>query len=452
MRLTASVWAVLLVMVALGGCASTSLVAPSDLPLGARADDAQLVVVAVNSQAPVTAGRAGSTQRGYGTSSSYAVSDATRATLASISRDYQLTKVAEWPITALGMQCAVMRIPPGAARAALLARLATDQRVRLVQALQRFSTLTNMPASAPVAAAGDPYSKVQPSLQQMSVVEAHYRSTGQGIRIAVIDTGLDDTHPELTGRIALEKNFVDADARQFRQDRHGTAMGGIIAANENNGGMVGIAPSAQLLALKACWQLGPDSAAAECNSYTLAKALAEAIARRPQIINMSLTGPSDPLLQALAELASAQGIVLVGPAAALNTADEHFPASVPGLLSTQVATAARRSNTLSAPGSEILTLAPGGRYDFASGDSAAVAAVSGVAALLLAAKRDLTAAQIGALLNASTPAAVLAPTVSSGAVSSGTANSSAVGSSTVAINACQALIELLGSKGCSRAH
>ena len=438
MRLSAPVWVVLLLVASLSSCASTALVAPADLPAGARSDDAQLVVVAVYSLAPAVSARAGSTHRGgYGAGSQYAVSDATRATLASISRDYQLTKVAEWPIHALAMQCAVMRIPPGESREALMARLAADKRVRLVQALQRFKTLTSTPRNASIAAAGDPYTKVQPSLQQMGVVEAHERSTGQGISIAVIDTGLDDTHPELTGRIVLEKNFVDGDAHQFRQDRHGTAVGGIIAANENNGGMVGIAPSARLLALKACWQLGPDSAEAECNSYTLAKALAEAIARRPQIINMSLTGPSDPLLQSLAELASAQGIVLVGPAAASSARGERFPASVPGLLSTQVATATHRLGTLSAPGSDILTLAPGGRYDFASGDSTAVAAVSGVAALLLAAKNDLTAAQLSALLSASIPAAAL---------------SSTAGGGTVAINACQALIELLGSTGCSRAN
>jgi subtilisin family serine protease len=433
----------------LNGCVTTALVAPSDLPLGARSDDAQLVIVAVNSLVPARAARAGSTRRGYGAGSQYAVSDATRATLAGISRDYQLSKVAEWPIYVLGMQCAVMRIPPTESRDTLIARLGADKRVRLVQALQRFSTLTSTPAATvgplvalgTLSARGDPYTVVQPSLRQMGVVEAHARSTGQGVRIAVIDTGLDDTHPELTGRIALEKNFVDADAHQFRQDRHGTAVGGIIAANQNNGGMVGIAPAAQLLALKACWQLGTDTAAAECNSYTLARALAEAIARRPQIINLSLTGPPDPLLQALAELAIAQGIVIVGPAATADAIGARFPTSVPGLLSAQVATAKHQSAVLSAPGSEILTLSPGGRYDFASGDSVAVAAVSGVAALLLSTRGDLSAAQIAALLTASIPAAALPPT----------ADSDPMGGGTVSINACQALIELLGAKGCSRA-
>jgi subtilisin family serine protease len=408
-----------LLLAALAGCATTPLVAPSELPAAARQDDAQLLVLAVNAQPSSGMSRAGTTPRGYDAGSKYAVSDATRGLLAAISRDYQLTKVSEWPIGVLGMQCAVMRIAANASRAALLVRLQADARVRLAQPLQQFNTQTT--------GSTDPYVGVQRNLQQMGVVAAHDRSLGQGVRIAVIDTGIDDTHPELAGRIALERNFVDSDLRQFRLDRHGTAIGGIIAANQDNGaGMVGVAPGAQLLALKACWQLNADQSAAQCNSYTLAKALTEAIARRPQIINMSLTGPADPLLQQLAEVATARGIVLVGPAT-VTSMTPGFPATVPGVLSVQSSKAARRASVLSAPGNEVLTLAPGGHYDFASGDSVAVAAVSGVVALLLSTRADLTSAQLTALLSASTP------TEDSVAAS---------------INACRALVELLGPGSC----
>ena len=406
-------------LAALAGCATTPLVAPSEMPAAARQEAAQLLVLAVNTQPSPGMSRAGTTPRGYDAGSKYAVSDATRGLMAAISHDYQLTKVSEWPIGVLGMQCAVMRIPANASRAALLVRLQTDARVRLAQPLQQFNTQTT--------GSTDPYVGVQRNLQQMGVIAAHDRSRGQGVRIAVIDTGIDDTHPELAGRIALERNFVDSDLRQFRLDRHGTAIGGIIAANQGDGGgMVGVAPGAQLLALKACWQLSADQAAAQCNSYTLAKALTEAIARRPQIINMSLTGPADPLLQQLAEVATAHGIVLVGPAT-VTSETPGFPATVPGVISVQSSTAARRASVLSAPGSEVLTLAPGGHYDFASGDSVAVAAVSGVVALLLSTRADLTSAQLTALLSASTPA--------EGSVAS-------------SINACQALVELLGPGGC----
>ena len=105
-------------------------------------------------------------------------------------------------------------------------------------------------------AAPDPYSSVQPGHERMDIASAHRWSRGRGVRIALIDTGLDSAHPDLRGRIDLERNFVDEDARRFQLDRHGTAIAGVIAANADNGvGIVGIAPEARLLALKACWQL-----------------------------------------------------------------------------------------------------------------------------------------------------------------------------------------------------
>ena len=75
-------------------------------------------------------------------------------------------------------------------------------------------------------------------------------------------------------------------------------MAGIIAANENNReGIVGIAPGAELFAYRACWPTQDASASATCNTLTLAKALSAAIDRKMNIVNLSLSGPSDPLLE-----------------------------------------------------------------------------------------------------------------------------------------------------------
>src|SRR6185369_8421588 len=168
---------------------------------------------------------------------------------------------------------------------------------------------------------------------EIHVPEAQKWSKGRGVTIALIDTGVDTAHPELAGRIRLTRNFVDNDAERFQMDRHGTAVAGVIAALTNNGqGIVGIAPAADLIALKACWQERLD-APAVCNTLTLAEALAFAIERRSQIINLSLTGPSDPLLTRLVGRAVEQGILVLGASVAhpgaSKVANASFDAGFP---------------------------------------------------------------------------------------------------------------------------
>jgi subtilisin family serine protease len=130
--------------------------------------------------------------------------------------------------------------------------------------------------------------------------------------VAIIDTGVDTEHPDLAGRTQLTRNYIDDDVTEFRNDRHGTQVAGLIAAAANNGiGIVGVAPDVRLMAYKACWQPTPSSAG-RCNSFTLAQALADALAARAQVINLSLVGPSDPLLEALVEKAISGGVIVVG--------------------------------------------------------------------------------------------------------------------------------------------
>ncbi len=104
----------------------------------------------------------------------------------------------------------------------------------------------------------------------------------------------------LGGSIAAAANFVDSDREQFRRDRHGTEIAGVIAAVANNReGIVGVAPEARLLVFKACWQARADDDAALCNSFTLARALVAALDAHAQVVNLSLAGPEDPLLSDL---------------------------------------------------------------------------------------------------------------------------------------------------------
>lgn len=131
---------------------------------------------------------------------------------------------------------------------------------------------------------------------------------------------------------------------------------------------------------------------------TLAKAIAAAIEARIDIVNLSLTGPADPLLTRLVDVGLRRGVVFVG-ATPPKTEGGTFPTSIPGVIGVDAAGAkASADSVLFAPGSEVLTLVPDGRYDFLSGSSLAAASVSGGIALLLARDHNLRAENVRDLL------------------------------------------------------
>jgi len=346
----------------------------------------QFIIAAVENDPAALVARAGSTPRGYDGIATYGPTSSARQTMRSLENDYGLREVSAWPIEPLRMHCAVLEIPLGKDRATLLAALAHDRRIKLAQPLQSFTTRSED--------YNDPYVGLQRGFAQMDVAAAHPWSRGQGVKVAIIDTGADTRHPDLRANIATAANFVDSDDAQFQRDRHGTEVAGVIAAVANNHeGIVGVAPSASLLLFKACWQVRADADAARCNSFTLARALVAAFDAHAQIVNLSLAGPADPLLNDLIREGLRRGVLFVGAAPADAPEDEQGVLDQPGVI--EVASAGSRSareSVLYAPGHEILTLLPGGHYDFASGDSIATAQVSGVVALLVAKNHGLSAA------------------------------------------------------------
>jgi subtilisin family serine protease len=367
----------------LAGCASSPS-APVEPAM--QSDPARFVVVTLRNDTAPSMPRAGSTVRGYEPPPSYSLAPATRASAQAVASTYGLREVTAWPIGLLGIHCIVYELPAGVNRDSALERLRRDKRVESAQPYQSFSTLTNDTGTA----TSDPYRPLQKNLDIMDVTGAHLWSRGEGIRVAIIDTGIDTTHPDLAGRVAKQENFVDGS--KGGRDRHGTAVAGVIAAVENNSqGIVGIAPAARLYSMRACWPAPGDDARAVCSTLTLAKALAAAVEARMDIVNLSLAGPTDPLLTRLVEVGLHRGIVFVG-ATPRNSEDIGFPTGIPGVIGVDAAgTRASADSVLFAPGSEVLTLVPDGRYDFLSGSSLAAASVSGGVALMLARDRNLRA-------------------------------------------------------------
>jgi hypothetical protein len=412
--------ALALLLSALVGCATPARVPGPNLVgggLNQRADRLILVTIA-NPGGPMLS-EPGSTPRGYDVIGPYAVSDQARAVTAALEREYGLQQVRAWPIAPLGVQCLVFALPPQADRAELLRRLSADRRVSVTQPMQVFDALgsrdsgnssSQLPATTPTtfgASSGsaatfgynDPYIGLQRGFAAIQAGAAQQWSRGEGVSIAIIDTGVEVSHPDLAGRVANARNFVDHDMAAFETDRHGTGVAGIIGADANNNlGIVGVAPAARLQIYKACQPLQPQSLEAQCNSFTLALALDAAIAAGAQIVNLSLGGPPDPLLAQLVSYGQRRGMVFVGAVPDDGRLD-GFPLGIPGVIAVDQTGSAHSSDAvLHAPGRDILSLAPAGRYDFATGSSFAAAHVTGAIALLRARVPGLDAATLVAVL------------------------------------------------------
>ncbi|MFN7724234.1 MAG: S8 family peptidase [Rubrivivax sp.] len=361
-----------------------------------------IVVAVANPRAELPTLAAG-TPGLYGASPRYRAGGQALAVLQAVAREHGLQPLAAWPIDLLQLHCVTLLVPEGVSREALLETLQRDPRLALAQPLNSFDAL-----SSPLPHYDDPYLPLQRSLAQWGVLQAHRCTRGERVRVAVVDTGADTGHPDLQGLRFESSNFVDGDATLFRNDRHGTEVLGLMAARPGNArGIVGIAPEAHWLLLKACWQQADGRTV--CNSFSLAQALAAAVAGGAQVINLSLAGPADPLLTRLVLAAQARGVVVVAAQAPAGPA-QGFPSAIPGVWvvgdDRQAGADLPGAARLAAPAREVLTLTPGGRYDFGNGSSLAAAQVSGLAALLRSLRPQLTPeALVLALQQSATPAA-----------------------------------------------
>ena len=310
---------------------------------------------------------------GYGSAAGRARSQKVAQSLV---RDYDLRLVSDWAMPALGVRCLLVELAPGQTPVEMAQRLSSDPRVESAQPQHLFH----------VSGHGDPYYPLQAGAQELQLDALHRMATGKGVKVAQIDTGVDTRHPDLAGQIGAERNFVEGS--RPAAEVHGTAVAGIIVAKADNGiGIVGVAPRAKLIPLRACWE-SADGGGAVCSSFTLAKAMQFALIERVRVINLSLTGPYDRLLERLIDSAIQDKIVVV---AALDPAAPGFPATDPAVIAVAVNGSANVPvNAILAPGRDILTTTPGASWGFFSGASFAAAHMSGLAALMLERSPALT--------------------------------------------------------------
>jgi subtilisin family serine protease len=290
-----------------------------------------------------------------------------------IARAHGLAVVDTWPMSRIGLDCFVMAVPTGHSTATAADEVSRDPNVQWAEPVALYEA-----QSAPVTH-NDPLFAAQPAARQWHLAQLHETATGKGVKVAVIDSGIEGNHPDLAGQLTVNRNFVASRPPAFEQ--HGTGVAGIIAAKaDNKVGISGIAPGAKLLGLRACWQANVTRTV--CDSFSVIKALYYAIDQKADVINMSISGPGDRLLRTLVDLALERGSSVVA-AFDQRRPDGGFPASLLGVIAVSDSPIpAARGHVFVAPGRDIPTTQPGDRWFLVSGSSFAAAHVSGLLALL----------------------------------------------------------------------
>jgi subtilisin len=211
---------------------------------------------------------------------------------------------------------------------------------------------------------------------------------GSGVKVAILDTGIDYSHEDLDGNYRGGHDFVFDDDDPFDDsfNSHGTHVAGIVAAEENGIGVVGVAPEADLFAVKVL-----DGAGFGTEGWIIA-GIDWAVRNGIEVINLSIEGPDRQGLHDACDAAYDAGVILV--AAGGNSLAGGGPVEYPaGYDSVIAVTATDAFDTpgyfspidekleLAAPGVDVLSTVAGGNYDFLSGTSQAAPHVTGVAAL-----------------------------------------------------------------------
>ncbi|MFN6299660.1 MAG: S8 family serine peptidase [Microcystis sp.] len=250
--------------------------------------------------------------------------------------------------------------------------------------------------------------------------------TGQGIVVAVLDTGVDRNHADLAGNIwtnageiandGLDNdgngyvddvygwNFANGNNNTLDGNRHGTHVAGTIAAANNGFGATGVAYNSRIMPVKVLSDSGSGSYSG------VAQGIRYAVDNGADVINMSLGGGStDSAVQSALQYASSRGVIVVMAAGNAGAAQPGYPASNAtswGLAvgavnsSNQMASFSNRAGSnssmryVTAPGVQVYSTLPNGGYGFLSGTSMAAPHVAGVVALMLSANPNLTDAQV----------------------------------------------------------
>lgn len=244
------------------------------------------------------------------------------------------------------------------------------------------------PRPAPVGP--DPYISLQHGLKETGVLDGRPTFAGGSVRVAVLDSAPDITHPE------LERVRVQAlrEGPPPTPALHGTLVTGVIAAMEGNAfGIAGVAPEADVVAVPVCAP-APGLAVDVCRMNDVLRGIDAAWQSEARVVSLALVGPPDPLLQRAIERLEQLEILVVAAAGNEGGDAPRYPAAYPSVIGVGATDTKHRrwprSNhgpwvSLYAPGTEVLSTVPGDQFAFGDGTSLAAAHVTGLLAVMVAA-------------------------------------------------------------------
>ena len=232
------------------------------------------------------------------------------------------------------------------------------------------------------------------SINATGVGAVHKTTKGRGVKICMVDTPIDIFHPSFAKARIDTIDFTDYTPDRVGSLMHGTLVAGVIISQNEH---IGIAPKAHLLSVGAFSYSKKTPHRLQGTSANIARAIDSCIQYKADIINLSFTGGRDSLVEKVVKKAIDKGIVVIAAAGnGGHWGSTVYPALIPGVLT---ATATDKNRKLyqmanrgsfvdiAAPGVNVLTLAPGDKYELASGTSISTAHVTGIVALLLSQRR-----------------------------------------------------------------
>lgn len=261
----------------------------------------------------------------------------------------------------------------------------------------------------PGVAAADEVRDAQWQLAALDAGAAWADATGAGVVVAVVDSGVDATHPDLAGQVLPGLDLVDG-STDGRVDPvgHGTSVAALIAGRgDDSAGVVGLAYEAKILPIRVL-----DSGNEYHDAMVVARAVQWAVDQGAGVINLSLGGPAySPALADALDYAFARNVVVVactGNVLPASSAEVWYPAREPGVVAvaglggdpdTQpdplwASSLTGSSTVLAAPAADLLTARPGGGYWRVKGTSFAAPLVSAAAALIRARWPQMSAANV----------------------------------------------------------